>query len=119
MLRPAIGPIVLPLLLACAQAQVHESNKKWANGIIVASNLCAGDRSAQHTTDPAGQRVYCAFEELIGSHIPKCVCRDEMRFREERAEAQEWMREASNARQPGSSVDASMNHLPAHSGSGH
>ena len=70
MLRPLTIPILLLLALACAEARIRESNKKWGNGVVVASNMCAGDRSAQHTADPEGQRVYCGFEELVGSHIP-------------------------------------------------
>jgi len=81
-------------VLACAQAKVRESNKKWADGMVVASNMCAGDRSVHHTADPEGQRVYCSFEELVGSHIPKCVCRDEMQTPEERTEAQQYLRNA-------------------------
>jgi len=99
MLRPLTIPILLLLALACAEARIRESNKKWGNGVVVASNMCAGDRSAQHTADPEGQRVYCGFEELVGSHIPKCVCRDEMRTPEDRAVAQQYLREAQQARQ--------------------
>ena len=99
-------PILLLPMLACAQAKVRESNKKWADGVVVASNMCSGDRSAQHTKDPEGQRIYCGFEELVGTHIPKCVCRDEMLTPEQRAEAQDYLRQKGEGAQPGSSTDA-------------
>jgi hypothetical protein len=99
MLRPSLIPILLLPLLACSQAKVRESNKKWGDGMVVAANMCAGDRSSQHTKDPEGQRVYCGFEEVVGSHIPKCVCRDEMKSPDDRAEAQQYLREAAQARQ--------------------
>jgi hypothetical protein len=107
MLRSFMMPILLLPMLACAQAKVAESNKKWANGLVVAANMCAGDRSVQHTKDIEGQRVYCGFEELVGSHVPKCVCRDEMQAPDERADAQEYIRQAAQqAYQPGSSTSA-------------
>ena len=113
-------PLAALLLLGCAQAKIQESNKKWADGVVVASSMCARDRTVQHSNDREGQRIWCGFEEMLGSHIPKCVCRDEMRFDEERALAQEYQRQAAaEALQPGSSVDASMNRVPSRSGSNH
>ena len=37
----------LALALACAQAKTRESNKKWSDGVVVASNMCARDGSVQ------------------------------------------------------------------------
>ena len=93
--------ILISFALACAQVKTSaaESNKKWADGVIVANNMCAKDRSSQHTNDKEGQRVYCALEEVLGSHIPKCVCRDEMRSAEDRAQAVDYMRNSEEARQ--------------------
>lgn len=99
--RPLKLLILLPLALAlaCAQAKTRESNKKWSDGVVVASNMCARDGSVQHTKDPAGKRAYCALEEIVGSHIPKCVCRDELQVNDEREEARQYMRDASQSRQ--------------------
>jgi hypothetical protein len=36
---------------------------------------------------------------VVGSHIPKCVCRDEMKTPDERSDAQQYLREAEQARQ--------------------
>ena len=54
---------------------------------------------SQRVTFGSAYRVYCALEEITGSHIPKCVCRDEMRGVEDRAEAVQYLREAQQARQ--------------------
>jgi hypothetical protein len=99
MTHPLVMLIMLLSVLACTQAQVRDSNKKWADGVVVASNMCAKNRSAQHSNDPEGQRVYCALEETLGSHIPKCVCRDEMRSAEDRAATVQYLREAEQSRQ--------------------
>ena len=95
--RPFMIPILLLLVLACAQAKVRESNSKWADGMVVATNMCARDRSVQHTADPEGRRVYCSLEEVAGSHFPKCVCRDEMQSADQRAEAVQYLREAEQS----------------------
>jgi hypothetical protein len=102
--RALMIPVLLPFVFAfaCAEAKVHESNKQWTDGKVVALNMCAPDRSAKHTDDPPGQRVYCAIEELVGSHIPKCVCRDEAQAAQQRAEADEFLRQAQKVPQPGS-----------------
>ena len=94
-------PLLLSCALACAQvrASAAQSNKKFADGVIVANNMCAKDHSMQHTNDKEGERVYCALEEVLGSHIPKCVCRDEMRSAEDRAKAVDYMRQSEEARQ--------------------
>src|SRR4051812_6847670 len=92
-------PILLVLVLGCAQAQVAESNARWADGRIVPFNMCSRSRSIDHSNDPEGQRAYCSLEELIGSHIPKCVCRDESKAAYERANAQQYMRDAEQSRQ--------------------
>src|SRR4051812_8287949 len=74
--------------------QVAESNARWADGRIVSFNMCSRSRSIDHSNDPEGQRAYCSLEELIESHIPKCVCRDESKAPYERANAQQCMRDA-------------------------
>ena len=91
--------ILLLPLLACTRAQVKESNSKWANGLVVANKMCATDGSVQHTKDPEGMRIYCGFEELVGSHIPKCICRDESDIAYRREEAQQYLRDQAQVAQ--------------------
>ncbi len=99
MLRLSRMCVLLLPLLACTKAQVKQSNSKWTDGLVVANNMCAKDGSVQHTKDPEGQRIYCGFEELVGTHIPKCICYDEQESAERRAEAQQYLREAEQSRQ--------------------
>jgi hypothetical protein len=89
------------LLTACATvAERDATNKQWsAGGVVVASNMCAQDHSVQHSNDPEGQRAYCAFETPLGTHVPKCVCRDENKSMAEREAAQQFMRDEAAARQ--------------------
>jgi hypothetical protein len=89
------------LLTACATVAEREAtNKQWSQGgVIVATNMCAQDRSAQHSKDPEGQRAYCALETPLGTHVPKCVCRDENKSVTEREAAQQFLRDEAAARQ--------------------
>ena len=91
--------VAVILALGCSQARIRESNSQWAQGVVVPMHMCAQNRSTQHSNDAEGQRAYCGLEELLGSHIPKCVCRDEGRTPEERAAAQRYLQEAQQARQ--------------------
>jgi hypothetical protein len=99
MSRPPLLLAVALAVLACTREQVRQSNKKWSDGLVVARNMCASDGSVQHTKDPQGQRIYCGLEEILGSHIPKCVCRDEMQMRDQREEAKQYLRDHQD-RQP-------------------
>ena len=91
--------LLVPLCFACSQAQIRSSNDRWSDGVVVANNMCARDRSTQHTNDPEGQRANCTLEEVLGSHFQKCVCRDERQAAQEREDAQQYMLEASQSRQ--------------------
>jgi hypothetical protein len=88
------------LLTACATVAEREAtNKRWSEGVIVATNMCTQDRSVQHSKDPEGQRAYCGFEVPLGTHVPKCVCRDEKQSVEERDAVEQFMRNEAQARQ--------------------
>jgi hypothetical protein len=75
-----------------------ESNARWADGRIVPFNMCSRRQHGPQQRS-RGRRAYCSLEELIGSHIPKCVCRDESKAAYERANAQQYMRDAEQSRQ--------------------
>jgi hypothetical protein len=98
MLRNLTAACILLFLAACATAAQHDK-AQWAEGVIVAMNMCSQDGSAQHTKDPEGNRAYCAREVMVGSHVPKCVCRDEGQTAAEREEVEQYMRNAAAARQ--------------------
>jgi len=100
MSRPLNLAILLISTLGCSATQVRDSNDKWADGVVVANNMCAQNRSVQHSNDRTGKRAWCQLEELVGSHLPKCVCRDEQNDDRIRNEAQQYLREAEQVRYP-------------------
>jgi hypothetical protein len=88
------------LLSACAPVSKQvEPKKKYGDSIIVARNMCAQDRTVQHSKDREGQRMYCGLEETTGSHFSQCVCRAEEVQTLERDDAQEYLRKAHLAKQ--------------------
>lgn len=95
----ALISILVMVVTGCAAVQARDSNKKWSDGVVVAQNMCASDGSVQHTKDPEGKRVFCGLEELVGTHLPKCICRDEAQAADQRDEAQQYLRDADRARQ--------------------
>jgi hypothetical protein len=97
--RPTMFLLLLALSCACAKSQVRDSNKTWAQALVMRKDLCTKDRSVQHTDDAPGKRIHCGLEEIIGTHILRCVCRDEAQAAQERAAAQQYMLEAAQARQ--------------------
>jgi hypothetical protein len=92
-------PLLLILSFACAKSQVRQSNNTWLQGMVMKKELCSKNRSVEHTNDAPGKRIHCGLEEIIGTHILKCVCRDEAQAAQERAAAQQYMLEAAQARQ--------------------
>lgn len=84
--------------LACSTAKVRDSNDRWSDGVVVANNLCARDHSVQHTNDRGGKPAWCQMEEVVGSHLPKCVCRSEQND-DVRNQTQQHLREADQSRQ--------------------
>ena len=97
MLRALTIAVLALSTLACSAAKVRDSNDRWSDGVVVANNLCARDQSAQQTNDRGGKR--CQMEELVGSHLPKCVCRNEQNDDRNRNEAQQRLREADQSGQ--------------------
>jgi len=97
--RLKIPILLLALACGCAKKEVRQSNGTWSQGMVMKKDLCSKDRSVQHTNDAPGQRVNCGLEEIVGTHMLECVCRDEAQAAQERAAAQQYMREAAEARQ--------------------
>ena len=92
--------VTVVLLTACATVHEKEANKKqWSEGVVVAMNMCAKDGSFQHTKDAEGQRAYCGQEVLVGTHLPKCVCRYEQQGAQQREESQQYLRDAAHSRE--------------------
>lgn len=63
-----------------------------------ARSLCAGDGSVSVSKGSNGRQILCGLEEMVGTHIPKCVCRNETDNAEARESAQDAVRSAEQAR---------------------
>jgi hypothetical protein len=65
------------VLNACA---VHDPLKHriiYTQGVVLPNGMCAPKGKVSASNDPKGERMICELEEFTGSHISKCVCRDE------------------------------------------
>jgi hypothetical protein len=94
--------VTIVLLTACVherEANKEANKQQWSEGVIVAMNMCAKDGSFQHTKDPEGHRAYCGQEVLVGTHLPKCVCRYEQQGAQQREESQQYLRDAAHSRE--------------------
>jgi hypothetical protein len=87
------------LLTACVHEKQANKKQDWSEGVVVAMNMCAKDGSVQHTKDPEGHRAYCGQETLVGSHVPKCICRYEEKAGQQRDESQQYLRDAAHSRE--------------------
>jgi hypothetical protein len=86
--------IALPML-GCATAQ---NNRVVSQGVVLANSMCARHGVAAASNDPKGDRMICELEELVGSHVPRCVCRDEQQLVADRDASQEYVREIEHGR---------------------
>ena len=66
--------------------------------IVVASSMCTAYGTQAATKDPVGDRMICAFEERVGSHMLQCVCHDEQQLTAHQESAQQSLRDPEQAR---------------------
>ena len=91
--------LVTVTLAATACASTRKTKERAITGdIIVANSMCGANGTTAHTNDAPGDRMICAFEEPIGSHMAQCVCHDEKRLAEDRENGQAFMRDAEHGR---------------------
>jgi len=75
------SPLLL-LLAACATSQSAQSEQEIA--VITATG---------NTVPPqAGEALICEYEETVGSHIPRRICRSKSELESTRTEAQDTIR---------------------------
>lgn len=89
-MRNFLGAILFCGLMACATAN-HD--RVVSDGVILPNSMCAKHGVAAASNDAPGSRMICELEELVGSHYPRCVCRDEQQIVADRAEAQQAVRD--------------------------
>jgi hypothetical protein len=91
--------LVTAALGATACASSHKPKERAITGdIVVANSMCGAPGVAAATNDKPGDRMICAFEEPVGSHVPQCVCHDEKRLAEDRETGQAFLRDAEHGR---------------------
>ena len=87
---------LLPLTIAtvaigCSVTPIRK-DRPLSKDVVVANSMCAQHGVVSASNDPVGDRMVCGWEEFVGSHVPKCVCRDEQQVAEDRESSQEWIR---------------------------
>ena len=83
--------------IACATG--HKPKERSIDGdIIVANSMCGGYAVRAATNDAPGDRMICGWEELVGTHVPKCVCHDEKKAQADREMAQQYLRDIEGGR---------------------
>src|SRR5207248_344057 len=72
---------------ACSTTRSQE--RVVSEGVILPNYMCAKRGVSAASNDPMGQRMICEFEELVGTHLPRCVCRDEKQIVADREGSQQ------------------------------
>jgi hypothetical protein len=86
-------------LAVTACATDHKPKERAISGdIVVANALCGGYAVRAATKDPPGERMTCGWEELVGTHVPRCICRDEKQQELDRDMAQQYLRDVEMGR---------------------
>jgi hypothetical protein len=92
------------LVAACASAPAPKPDKlppevsrKLAEGTVVARNFCRADRIVRYGADSAGQHAACSFEEVTGTHLSSCVCRNEAQSALDQQDAQNYLRDTERS----------------------
>jgi hypothetical protein len=85
---------ILAAVGSAACATNHKPKERAVQGdIVVANSMCGGYAVQAATKDAPGDRMICGWEEFVGSHVPKCVCRDEKQMQADREQAQQYLRD--------------------------
>ena len=93
----AVGALVLALS-ACTTV-TPKPHALLSDGLVVAASVCGPKNSVKATNDAPGKRAVCELETVVGTHVPKCVCRDEEQMNLDREETQQYLRDAQATKQ--------------------
>ena len=85
---------ILAMILLAACATTSSSDRVVSDGVILPSYMCAKRGVAAASKDPVGKRMVCEMEELLGTHMARCVCRDEQQIADDREGSQQALRDA-------------------------
>lgn len=92
--------LILCLSLACAAPSSVRKDTVASEGVVLPNGMCASRGEVAKSKDPPGNQMICELQDLVGSHVPKCVCRDEGQVDEDRDGAQQAMRTAAQHKDP-------------------
>ena len=104
MLRTAAALLLVPLLQGCASTQAAnaaaQKKKEWTEGVVVATNFCDPDGKVRvaHIKDQP-QLLDCTLEEILGTHMRKCICHDQTQRQLDHDDSQQFMENAAQAKQ--------------------
>jgi hypothetical protein len=82
-------------LIACATPPRERALSK---AVVLPNGMCAQRGVQAASNDPKGERMFCEFEEPVGSHVPRCVCRDEQQAIADRDIAQQYIRDLEHGK---------------------
>lgn len=81
------------LVLAAACATSSKSAKEPAIAGVTADGEVVGVAAAGNAVTPKpGSQLICEYEETVGSHIPKRICRSKNDLEQTTEETQDYMR---------------------------
>ena len=85
-IRAIFLSVVAMSVTGCATV---EKDRVVSQGVVLPNSMCAKHGTAAMSNDAPGHRMVCEFEELVGTHLPKCICRDEQQIVADRAASQQ------------------------------
>ena len=83
--------IGLPVIGCATQQGLGSTNRAVSDGVVLPNSMCSKNGVAA-SKDAKGDRMICGFEMLVGTHVPKCVCRDEQEILAAREASQAYIR---------------------------
>jgi hypothetical protein len=91
-LRRNLLSFAVLLAAGCSSMQpVHKENMVGTYVQLPAS-ACAEHSTLAMSKGKPGERMVCEMIEPVGSHVPKCLCRDEGLIAQQRQESQDALR---------------------------
>ena len=94
--RKAFWLALVVATVGCAGARNKYQSVSVSDGVIMPASMCAKRGVAARSKDEPGSGMVCEREELVGSHFPRCICRDEQQVIADRERAQQDARDAES-----------------------
>jgi len=92
--------LLLVIALVLASCAPVRKEQMASDGVVMPNSMCAKKGTAAMSKDAPGQRMVCELEDPVGSHLPKCICRDELAMDADREATQRYLQEAEQTKQP-------------------